>query len=390
MAPAREAPQVRDATDDDLDAVVDVRARSFGPLPDGARPRWQEAQQLAIALRRALTVTIDGAVAGYARIHAYRQLWGGRALPMAGIGGVVVAPEHRGRGVGSALMRAVLDRSVELGDSLSVLYPATVPVYRALGWEWGGGQHRVSVDATLLRGLRGGDAAVRRAGPADADVLLATVAAVHVRERASGPLVHAAVETRTLLADPSVFAYVTDGGALRYGWRGDDLLVQELTAGSASAARALWAVVGSGSSVAPTVHAYLSPADPLHLLLPEKVRTDVYEDRWMLRVLDLPAAVRERGFPPGADLEVPLVVDDPLAPGCAGRWLLRVADGRGDVARTDDDRGLRVGANGLAALFAGTPVQTLRTAGLGSGGDPAGDARLDVVFAARPYLLDYF
>ena len=51
---------------------------------------------------------------------------------------------------------------------------------------------------------------------------------------------------------------------------------------------------------------------------------------------------------------------------------------------------LTVGARGLAALYAGTPVATLRRAGLAAGGDEASDAVLDGAFAARPFMLDHF
>ena len=44
----------------------------------------------------------------------------------------------------------------------------------------------------------------------------------------------------------------------------------------------------------------------------------------------------------------------------------------------------------LAALYAGTPVSTLRRSGLASGGRAADDAALDAAFAARPFMLDYF
>jgi hypothetical protein len=51
---------------------------------------------------------------------------------------------------------------------------------------------------------------------------------------------------------------------------------------------------------------------------------------------------------------------------------------------------LELGARGLAALYAGTPVAALRRAGLASGGSPAADAALDGAFAATPYMLDSF
>jgi len=43
-----------------------------------------------------------------------------------------------------------------------------------------------------------------------------------------------------------------------------------------------------------------------------------------------------------------------------------------------------------AALYAGTPVVTLRQSGLVSGGTPDTDAALDAAFAATPYMLDSF
>jgi hypothetical protein len=51
---------------------------------------------------------------------------------------------------------------------------------------------------------------------------------------------------------------------------------------------------------------------------------------------------------------------------------------------------LRLGARGFAALYAGTPVGTLRLAGLAVGGDPAADAALDGAFAGTAFMLDYF
>jgi hypothetical protein len=44
----------------------------------------------------------------------------------------------------------------------------------------------------------------------------------------------------------------------------------------------------------------------------------------------------------------------------------------------------------VAALYAGTPVVTLRQAGLASGGSPDDDAALAAAFAATPYALDSF
>jgi hypothetical protein len=45
---------------------------------------------------------------------------------------------------------------------------------------------------------------------------------------------------------------------------------------------------------------------------------------------------------------------------------------------------------GLAALYAGTPVATLRLAGLASGGTPESDTALDSAFATTAFMLDTF
>ncbi|MDQ3664361.1 MAG: GNAT family N-acetyltransferase, partial [Actinomycetota bacterium] len=98
-------PEIRDLTADDLDDVRAVRMRSFG----GARSDWREREQALMAARRSLGVVSGGRVVAAARILPMRQFWGGRLVSMSGIGGVAVAPEERGRGVGSLLMRAVVD-----------------------------------------------------------------------------------------------------------------------------------------------------------------------------------------------------------------------------------------------------------------------------------------
>jgi predicted acetyltransferase len=112
----------------------------------------------------------------------------------------------------------------------------------------------------------------------------------------------------------------------------------------------------------------------------------------MLRVISAPAAVAARGFPAGLRAAVPLTLADPRFPANTGTWWLTVGDSRGTLARGPEEPGaaLRLGPRGLAALYAGTPVATLRMAGLASGGDPGTDAALDAAFAGTPYMLDHF
>ena len=107
------------------------------------------------------------------------------------------------------------------------------------------------------------------------------------------------------------------------------------------------------------------------------------------------------------DLAVPLQIADDLRPANSGRWDLTVRAGEGRFSRyrtvvpsrapagsSHAGRApLALGARGRAALYAGTPVATLRRAGtliLADGGSQDADAGLDGAFAATPFMLSGF
>jgi predicted acetyltransferase len=370
-----------------------VRARSFGRISDAD---WAEAVRTAqpsLAAGRYLGAFDGTRLIATARIHDMTQWWNGRAVPMGGIGGMAVAPEERGRGVARRMMAAVLARCAELGHPLSVLFPATSPLYRSLGWEHAGAQHFVELPAEALRTLGPAERiSVRQAGPDDADDVVAVVRNAHAAARDSGPIDWGAEHWRILLGEDDYFCYLAEDGFLEYRWgdREETLQVERLVAGSERTLRGLWAIVGSGSSTARTVRACVSPQDPMLWLLREQAVQPVHREPWMLRVVDAPAAIAARGFPAAVSIETPLHIDDADLPANTGDWLLTVDKGQGRLEPAPADRGAsRVDARGLAALYAGVPPGTLRRSGLLAGDAAAGDA-LAAAFAAAPFSLDFF
>jgi predicted acetyltransferase len=383
---------IRDLTTDDLDAAFDVRSRSFGRLNPSMRDWWNDVAQESIDEHRSIGAFDGERLLAHAKVRSYQQFWGGRSMPMGGVAGVVVAPDARGRGVGTRLMAAVAQRSLELGDLVSALYPATIPIYRALGWEVAGAQYRISMSAEALRTLGGRDVALRPATGMDAGPFRRSLHDRYAAQRANGPKLPTESEAREQLTDDAMMSYVTDGGHLVYEWANEDLVVSYLCADTAEIARALWSVVGSGSSIVRKVVAYVAPNDAIHLLLPEEVAHETYLKRWMLRVMDAPKAIAARGFSAAVTGSAAVDLQDPLLAGNSGTWQLEVSGGRGQLIPTaGSNAGLRLGPNGFAALFAGAPLHLLRTAGLATGGDPVGDELLDAAFAGSPaYLLEYF
>ncbi len=406
--------------DDDLEAELDLRHRAFGPMSPAERQYWLTEVRACIDDERQYGVWAcsDGQLLGAARFYDMQQWWLGRALPMAGVAGVKVAPEARGLGVGKALMATLLHAMAERGYALSTLYPATANFYRALGWEIAGGHYRMEVPGRSLGSLlppdsevpgqadaddadRRGRVALRRAGPEDAQQVVEVLGNVYAGSRACGPCTWDVRTTSRWLGRDDVFSYLAPDGFVGYGWDGDnahEIMIEVLQAASPRTARALWGVIASHTSVTEVVRAAVGLADPVTWLTAEPDVRLRRHKTWMLRLLDPRACIAGRGFPDKAEASVALLLADPELPAGEGLHTLSVRDGAGSLlpgitARSSESPAtppVRLGPRGFAALFAGVPMATLRLAGLAAGGDLATDGLLDGLFACESFLLDYF
>ena len=395
---------------DDPEIEVDLSRRAFGPIDEATRPRLLNEVGVAAAEGRYYAAFDGPQPVAVAAFHDMRQWWHGRAVRMAGVGGVKVAPEQRGRGTGRALMTELLRVIADRGYPLSVLYPATAPLYRSLGWELGGGLYRAVIAARSLASLLPADGpaqplpgppGLRRAGPGDAGDVIDVIGAVHESARHCGPATFdAATVRRWWLTDENLFCYLAADGFLAYGWHEEhhEMSVQAALARSAETTRALWSTVGSHAPLARQIRAVVSPADPVAWLTREPDLSLVSRWSWMLRVVDAPAAIAGRGFPAAAGLAVALQIDDAQLPHNAGLWTLEVSGGKGSLsasatgrrARAGTAEPVRLGARGFAALYAGTPMATLRRAGLAADGDASADDALDSAFAGPAFMLVSF
>jgi GNAT superfamily N-acetyltransferase len=409
--------------EDDLGAELDLRRRAFGPISPGRLPSWTKGLQVSID-QGALIGAFDGRrLIGSARYHLMRQWWHGRSMPMAGVAGVKVAPEERGRGVGTAMMAAVLEQISDRGFPVSVLFPSTAPLYRAGGWEIAGRRYEAVLEARSLLALAspdrpaaGGDGPaaqeapkVRRATSADGAGIVEVEGLVHQHLRNCGPDTREPWMVADRLDDEDRFAYLADDGFLSYRWaeEQDEVVVDELIAASPATARAWWQILASHATVASRIRACVAPDDPVTWLTRDPAAEIRQTDPWMLRVVDAPAAIAARGYPSGAAVSVRIDLVDAARPANAGRWELEVSAGAGsltrlgdpprsldppvpDPPRSLDPTVLSLGARGFAALFAGVPVPTMRVAGLATGGDAAADDALAAAFCGPAFSVDRF
>ena len=339
---------------------------------------------------RAHVVELDGRLAGHIGVLAYGQFFGGHAVPMGGVAGVAVDPYARGRGVAQAMLdRAIVDMRAQ-GQCVSALFPSVPPLYRSRGWEQAGSVQRVTLPLAELATLPkpAVHRVIRPAGKQDLPAMRAAYRAVAstvdgMLDRATAPFDTADVlelDIVDLVSDQDeVLGYLTgqrpDGGTLK---------VYDLVHGDPDTALTLLRQLASWAGQLKEVSLRLLDPAVWDLILAQPMWHDVNNHPWMLRVIDLPAAVAARGWPAAERLR-PFAVDidvvDDQAPWHAGRHRIVVQNGQ--VRCEPGGTGaVRMSARALGPWFAGSAdTAALRRAGL-IDGDPATASRLDTLTGA--------
>ena len=343
----------------------------------------------------------SGRVVALLDVIPFVQSFGGRWIRSGGISSVAVAPEFRGQGLASRVLGAALVGMREGGDVVSPLFPANLRLYRQVGWELAGCYAIRKIRARHLLHLeRPPPGQVRRAEPEDCPAI--RFAYRRFAERVPGTIdgenrwwmlenqfdrfyTYVAVDAAGEVRGALVYENLTQphGGEF-------PIHVHQIFAETRAASLALWWVLGTSSSQSGWVYYPAPPEDPLALLLPEQRQAIQADFRWMLRLVDVEAAIDGRGFPAGVEATVDFALDDPELPENAGAWRLRVEGGEGRLERIDDAR-LRMGIGAFSSWFSGWGTRTsLERAGLVVDAAHEG-ALLDACFAGpTPWIVEEF
>ena len=385
------------ADDRELEAFGSIAKQVYNLIDDVRRREWVD-----LAGRENVRVVREGSTVGGGLILIPMGQWfGGRSLPMTGVAAVAVAPEHRSHGAATELMRAAVREMSERGVPLSALFPMTQPLYRAVGYERAGVEYRVTAPTSAMDG---GDRslAIRAATAADEPAIEEVY-----RRRARVSQGHLdrgryAWERARRATGDIAYGYVVEGsggieGYVSFVHRGKpggvlDLWCLDLVALTPGAAKRLVAFFADHRSSATNVAWRGSPGDPVLAALREQAEAKVTVNYvWMLRLVDVAAALTGRGYAAGVAGEVHLdVAVDDVVPENGGRWLVRVADGRAEVAR--GGRGtVRCDVRSLAPLYTGfqSPAE-LRAAGVIDGTETDLAAAAAVFAGPQPWMADYF
>src|ERR1051325_739282 len=327
---------------------------------------------------------------------------GGRRWRMMGVAGVAVAPEAGGRGLATRVMQKLLKEARAEGVPISTLYPATLPLYRRVGFEQAGYWMEYRLPLSRIDGPSSG----LQVRPLHEEQDMAAAKACYrgmacgfdgyldrgdyVWNRITNPRQGAATGFAIDATDGKGLAGYAFIRQERLPSMRHDVHVTDLCAATPTAAARLLNFLSEFGSVGEEAVFFGGPLHPLTALLGEQKFKMTFKEYWMVRILDVAAALTMRGYMAGVSAEVHLDVGDELFPENAGRYVLRVADGRGTVQRGGNGT-VRLNVRALAALYTGfaTP-HGLKLLGRIEGDEPSLRMAAAAFAGGTPAMPDMF
>lgn len=336
----------------------------------------------------------DGPEGMYAGIYGVRPmdlgLPGGRMAPVAGLTWVGVHPDHRRRGLLTALLRHHLEQAHREGLALSALHASEPAIYPRFGYGLAALELQVDLGrgtSFTAPGLEEDASGIRTHTVTGSDPGVAARArALDLRLAAQSPGIIVGTEefyTRVTSDRPHELRdkeqirlmFAVRGGedvgyaAFRRTHKWDNgrpagtVTVGHLGGGAAARLTLLRRLVDLDLTSTVTL-SRVSPDDPLFAWVggPRGAADVRTYDSTYVRLVGLAAAWAARGY--GSDCDVVVDVADRHAPWNAGRWRLVASGGEGTAERTDAEPDLSLDVNVLGAGYLGRSIAPLLRAGL--------------------------
>ncbi|MUL38940.1 GNAT family N-acetyltransferase [Gloeocapsopsis dulcis] len=321
------------------------------------------------------------------------QWFGGKCIPMGGIAAVGIAPEYRGSGAALELMRQTIRELYRRGIPLSTLYAATQRLYRQAGYEQGGSlcSWEMPTQSIMMRD---------RTLPMQAVNL--DHHQLHNLYQQQAKLTNGYLQRHQVIwqeiVESSTYAYLIGEdqpeGYLMFKQQkvkdSDCIVVRDLVLLTPGAVRRFWTFIGDHRSQIEKVRWKHSLNVFFTLMLPEQTAKIVDLGRWMVRIVDVIAALKNRGYPQELVTELHLEVRDSLIVENNDKFTLKVAQGRGEITR--GGRGeLKLNVSGLSPLYTGlfTPQQ-LQLVGHLEATETALLSATQIFAGSSPWMSDFF
>ena len=338
---------VRQAKISDIDRIAELRSIGFGS--DVNMVRQHVLSNPRYTLDDIIVAAIDGEVVGTACAFSTQMWLSGVPVSMGAVASVTTHPRYRMRGVARAMMEALLQRMADAGLAISTLFPAEHTLYYRFGYASAAIWHAYSIAPNNLPYFE--DVAHVRQYRADDCPTLQSLYRGTQLSRRDGRLSRSIAWWKKFTTEDQRVAnrrlvVFDDGGIEGYAkfLRTTDrkLKITEFVANTDAAYRGLWTFIGSEPEV--DAIEYLAPPDESihHLLnIPADseggnrgwIFNDIYHatSTFMLRVINLDAALTSRFYPADLQGRYVLKINDPHLPQNNTPLQLRIVDGRAET-----------------------------------------------------------
>lgn len=261
---------------------------------------------------------------------------------MGGITGVATYPEYAGRGLIHSLMLNCLKYMKEQGQTISFLYPYSIPFYRKKGWEVVSDKLTFVIRDTQLPKRQEVSGIVRRVDLEHEDLQ-------HVYQyyalQTHGALIRDALawdeywrwENNDMIA--AIYYDENDKplGFLIYYIKNEIFYIKELVHLNLEAKNGLWNYIGSHFSMIDEVRGNNFTGEPLAFLLEDSEITETIEPYIMARIVDVKEFILKYPFQMTPDdLRICLKVHDKMAAWNEKDFFLSWDDGE-TLCETDTD-----------------------------------------------------
>lgn len=322
----------------------------------------------------------------------------GQKYEMGGLTGVGTYPEYANLGLMNQLMRQALTNMRERKQSISYLYPYSIPYYRRKGWEIISDKISFEVKDTQLPKLKTVSGNVERMSPEHPDIK-----DVYQRFALQN---HGAMFRNDLaweenlrwdLDDLTAAVYYDSDhqsmGYLLYWIAGEVFHMKEMVFVNQEARTGLWNFISAHFSMVTHVKGHIYTDEPLAFLLEDGDIKETIAPYYMARIVDLRLFLEKYPFQSQeADCQLTFTLHDPMLEWNQGTFTLAVdKEGKGHLTEG--------GANATAAF----DIQTLTTMLMGYK-RPSYLARIErfqadeatvsllekLIIRQQPYFSDYF
>lgn len=328
------------------------------------------------------------------------QFFGGAPVPSACLGDGCVAPEERGDHLATDMTAARLRPLIERGAALSTVTTSSTGYARRLGYEaptsvlaW-----TVATD-DLKQSFADEDFEVEHGLTSEAEDLQRDLA-----RQWNGPVCRPTWWTRWKQdkSNLTTYRFAQPGhpaaGLLslttkRHERHGMTLTVHDFWAASQPTADAMLAFLGRHNTRARTITFRRGALPPyptlLHGLHHHRTTADAWHP-WMLRILDIPEAIRLRGWPIDLTTAIPIEIEN--ATGGWSRWMLQVKDGAAEIIPTPVQGQVTFTQRQLAVWYAGgyRSTTSAHIAGVHAVSETALATLVHSMAQFEPWLPDHF